>query len=360
MSLIVIGLSHRTSPVELRERFAFPEAIIPETLERLRQAGLAEEAVILSTCNRVEIYAATPADNELACAGLEAFLASSRNCPAPVNGEIYAFGEPRSLEHLFRVACGLDSMALGETEILGQLKRAYDLALQHKQTGCCLNRVFQKAFNVAKHIRTHTKIQRGNISIASVAVELAERIFCALEDRTVLVIGAGDTSEKTARALLSRGARDILVSNRSSDRAEALAGNLGGRALPWDNWAAEFDRIDIVISSTSAPHYVLDRAKIKPLVARRGSRPLLLIDIAVPRDIEPELNFVENVYVYNIDDLQTIANGYLKQRQDEICRCDSIIREKVRPLLARSAQPLWPRPAYEPVDGGSDVRIANV
>jgi glutamyl-tRNA reductase len=224
-------------------------------------------------------------------------------------------------------------MVLGETEILGQLKQAYALAHRHGHTSAWLNRVFQRAFHVAKHIRTQTNIQRGSVSVASVAVELAEKIFGSLHDREVLVIGAGDTSEKTARALLSRGARSIIVANRSHDRAVALANELGGRAVQFDNWAAEFEKIGIAISSTSAPHHILDRAKLEPLMKARKHRPLLLIDIAVPRDIDPEVNFLENVYLYNIDDLQAIADDCLKQRKKEIARCEQIIAEKVKALL---------------------------
>jgi len=333
MPIVVIGLSHRTSPVELRERFAFSEAKIPEALQKLRSNGGADEAVILSTCNRVEIYAATTNADRSAFRALRQFLVSWGDYRGPLNDEIYNLGEPQSVEHLFKVACGIDSMVLGETEILGQLKRAYDLALQHKQTGRRLNKAFQRAFNVAKQIRTGTNIQRGSVSVGSVAVELAEKIFSALHGRHVMVIGAGDTSEKTARALLSRGVQSIIVSNRSYDRAEALAGELGGRAIHFEEWASEFEKIDIVISSTAAPHYVLDRAKLEPLMKLRKNRPLLLIDIAVPRDIEPEVNFLENVYLYNIDDLQAIADDYLKQRREEIARCEAIIREKAKALL---------------------------
>jgi glutamyl-tRNA reductase len=195
-----------------------------------------------------------------------------------------------------------------------------------------LNKAFQKAFNVAKQIRTETNIQRGSVSVGSVAVELAEKIFANLKEREVLVIGAGDTSEKTARALLSRGAKGVLVSNRSHDRAVALAAELGGRAIHFEEWAKEFERIDIVISSTSAPHYILDRVKLEPLMKLRKNRPLLLVDIAVPRDIEPEVNLMENVYLYNIDDLQMIADDYLKQRKKEMAKCEKIIEEKVKGL----------------------------
>ena len=333
MPLLVVGLSHHSSPVTVRERFAFADAVIPATLEKLRQSGIAEEGVILSTCNRVEIYAFTPLDRREALPGLQQFLKDCRNCLEPLDDQFYALAEPQSLEHLFKVACGLDSMVLGETEILGQIKKVYDLALQRNHTGSHLNKAFQKAFNVAKQIRTDTNIQRGSSSVGSVAVELAEKIFSSLTDRQVMVIGAGDTSEKTARALLSRGARSIMVSNRSYDRAAELAQQLGGRAVHFEEWAKEFEHIDIVISSTAAPHYMLDRAKLAPLMKRRRNRPLLLIDIAVPRDIEPEVNFLENVYLYNIDDLQAIADDCLKQRQQEIARCEEIIREKARGLM---------------------------
>ena len=333
MPLVVLGLSHHSSPVSVRERFAFPEARVPAVLQSLRDSGIADEAVILSTCNRVEIYAVTQLEPPQSFAALRDFLVTCHDYRDPLTDEIYAWGEPQSVHHLFKVACGLDSMVLGETEILGQLKKAYDLALQNGHTGGRLNKAFQRAFNVAKHIRTETNIQRGSVSVGSVAVELAEKIFSRLSDRDVMIIGAGDTSEKTARALLSRGARSILVSNRSHDKAVALANELGGRAVPFDNWADEFANIDIIISSTSAPHYILDRVKLEPLMKLRRNRPLLLIDIAVPRDIEPEVNFLADVYLYNMDDLQTIADDYLKRRQEEVARCEQIIRAKAEPLL---------------------------
>ena len=400
MNVVVIGLSHHSSPVELRERFVFAEAKIPDALKSLRESGIADEAVILSTCNRVEIYAATSLEPARAFAELKNFLtafhgftktgeaqtdiraqysspsprrgegrgeeavfssldprtpalsplgrgegvepdnsgvAELRPPKAALNNELYTLAEPQSLQHLFKVACGLDSMVLGETEILGQIKKAYALAYRHGHTGARLNKAFQRAFHVAKHIRTETNIQRGSVSVASVAVELAEKIFSSLTDREVLVIGAGETSEKTARALLSRGARSIIVANRSHDRAVALANELGGRAVQFDDWGAEFQKIDIAISSTSAPHHILDRAKLEPLMKARQQRPLLLIDIAVPRDIDPEVNFLENVYLYNIDDLQAIADDYLRLRKEEIARCEQIITEKVKTLLETRA-----------------------
>ncbi len=335
MNIVVAGLSHHTSPVELRERFAFAEADVPGALGRLRAAGIAAEAVILSTCNRVEIYAATPLPPSQAFSELTGFL----NQSAATAGErlpgdaIYTLAEPQSLRHLFKVASGLDSMVLGETEILGQLKDAYELANAHKFTGPKLHKAFQRAFHVAKHIRTNTNIQRGSVSVASVAVELAQKIFSSLADRRTLVIGAGEMSGKVARALFSRGVRQIVVTSRSLENAETLAAEFSGRAVPFDDWAAEFEKIDIAISSTAAPRPILDRAKLEPLMKLRRHRPLLLIDIAVPRDIDPAVNFLENVYLYNIDDLQGIADDYLKQRREEIIQCEKIIAEKIRPLL---------------------------
>ena len=346
--LLLLGLSHHSAPVTIRERFAFAEAELSLALQSLRDSGIADEAVILSTCNRVEIYAVTRLEPPGAFAALRDFLLHRRDYRDPLTTELYTLAEPQSLYHLFRVACGLDSMVLGETEILGQLKKAYDLALQNGHTGSRLNKAFQRAFHVAKHIRTETNIQRGSVSVGSVAVELAEKIFSHLGDRDVLILGAGDTGEKTARALLSRGARSILVSNRSEAKAVALAGELGGRAVPFDDWAAEFANFDIVIASTSAPHYLLDRARLEPVMKQRRHRPLLLIDIAVPRNIEPEVNFLEDVYLYNIDDLQAIADDYLRQRQEEIARCEQIIRDKAAALL---------RPAGHR-DPGGDVRPA--
>jgi glutamyl-tRNA reductase len=333
MPIVVIGLNHRSSPVTVREKFAFADAAIPGALETLKARGIVDEGVILSTCNRVELYAATSHPAEVAIREIQGFLVEHHRYTEPLNGEVFSLAEPNSLEHLFKVACGLDSMVLGETEILGQLKKSYELALQHRHTGARLNKAFQNAFNVAKKIRTETNIQRGSVSVGSVAVELAEKIFTNLNERSVMVIGAGDTSEKTARSLLSRGAKSILVANRSLDRAEALAAELGGRAVSFDHWLAEFEHIDIVISSTSAPHYVLDRAKLAPLMKARKNRPLLLVDIAVPRDIDPEVNLLDQVYLFNIDDLQQIADNYLKQRREEITKCEEIIQQRARALL---------------------------
>jgi glutamyl-tRNA reductase len=333
MSIVVVGLSHHSAPVELRERFAFADAQVPAALQQLRAAGIATEGVVLSTCNRVEIYAATPLAAENAFAELRKFLMARNGYEGALGDELYTLAEPQSLQHLFKVASGLDSMVIGETEIFGQLKKAYDLAFTHQYTGALLNRAFQRAFNVAKHLRTETRIQRGSVSVMSAAVELAEKVFTTLAEHEVLVIGAGETSEKTARALQSRGVKRITVTNRSPERAAALASALGARTVPFERWPEAFEHIDIAISSTAAPQPILDRARLEPLMKRRKHRPLLLIDIAVPRDIDPAVNTLDNVYLYNVDDLQGVADEYLALRQKEVVRCEKIIAEKVAALL---------------------------
>lgn len=342
MPVVVVGLSHRTAPVEIRERLAFAEPAIPPALARLRSDGLAQEAVIVSTCNRVEVYAVTEQEPAAATAAIRQFLFDTHAFREPLTNEVYAHSEPHSLEHLFKVVSGLDSMVLGETEILGQVKKAYDLALQCQATGRRLNKAFQRAFNVAKHIRTETGIQRGTVSVASVAVDLAGKIFETLTRSTVLIIGAGDTGEKAAKALLSRGAKGIVVTNRSFERAAALATELGGRAVPFDDWSAEFAGVDIIISSTAAPGYVIDPARLAPLLPLRRGQPVLLIDIAVPRDIDPAVNRLEGVFLYDIDDLQAIASDAMRQRQEEIARCETIIRERVQGLLSAPQNPATP------------------
>ena len=341
MSIVVVGLSHRSAPVALRERFAFAEGRVPVALNQLRAAGITTEAVVLSTCNRVEIYAASPLAADQACAEIRKFLVAQHAYEGALGDALYALAEPQSLHHLFKVAAGLDSMVIGETEIFGQLKKAYDLAFTHKHTGALLNKAFQRAFNVAKHIRTETNIQRGSVSVMSAAVELAEKIFTSLAEHEVLVIGAGETSEKTARALQSRGVKNITVTNRSPERAAALATELNARTVPFEHWPEAFETIDIAVSSTAAPQPILDRARLEPLMKRRKHRPLLLIDIAVPRDIDPAVSALENVYLYNVDDLQSIANDYLKLRHEEVARCEQIIAEKVAALLEANR---FPRP----------------
>jgi glutamyl-tRNA reductase len=317
--------------VELRERFAVVEEVIPGSLARLRASGCAEEAVWLSTCNRVELYVTSDATRvDLVRRFL---IEASRVDVDPLGDVLYLLREPESIEHLFRVACGMESMVLGETEILGQLKRAYELAKQHGHTGALLNRAFQRAFNVAKQVRSETNIQRGGISVASVAVELVEHIFEAVDGRRVLVIGAGDTGQKAARALLSRGASQIQIYNRSATRAQALATELGPAARVVGDWSSAALEADVLICSTSAGGIVIDAPAAEKLTVARGKRPWLLIDLAVPRNIDPAAIQLPGVYLFNVDDLKAIAAAHMQEREAEVARCNELIRQKVAHLI---------------------------
>ncbi len=334
MNLIALGISHRTAPVAVRERFSFGPDAAADAVSRLRSLGLASEGVLISTCNRTELFATTPLESGTANTRLKAFFGAAHEGPDPA-GHWRFRRDGAALEQLFRVAAGMDSQVLGETEILGQLKQAYAGALAAGHTGRMLNQAFQSAFNFAKRIRTETGIQRGQTSVASVAVELAESILGGLAGRDVMVIGAGDTGEKTARALLGRGARSVIVSNRSFDRAEELARELGGRAIRFETWEAEFDRVDVVISSTRAPHFILDQTRLARLLSGRGARPLLLVDLAVPRDIDPAVRALPGVFLADLDDLETTAERHRQSRRAELVRCETLIRERARECLAR-------------------------
>jgi glutamyl-tRNA reductase len=328
MTLVAVGLNHKTAPVAIRERLAFDEADLGPAAGRVRSFGIADEVVVVSTCNRVELYAASAsAAPATLAARLRDFLASDRGQSIEVPGLLYSHADTAALEHLFRVVSGLDSLVLGETEILGQMKRAYSVALAGGHTAIHLNRAFQRAFALAKRLRTETGIQRGHTSVASVAVGLAERIFEDLDRRRVLVIGAGDTGRATARALRGRGVRGIRVSNRSPDRAAILAGELGGQVVGFHDWAREFEAVDIVLSATGSPHPILDRSLLEPTMAARGTRTLLLVDLAVPRDIDPSVARIPGVILANVDDLQSVAEAETHRRRSEIAHCETLIRD---------------------------------
>jgi glutamyl-tRNA reductase len=328
MHIVVVGLSHQSAPIEVWERFAFTPGMLERALPVLRAAPGLDEGVIISTCNRVEVYGAASGAAD-AIHAADDFLHRFHKLEGRVESEIYRFEEPRSIEHLFRVVSGLDSMVLGETEILGQVKKAYEQALAAKTTGKALNQLFQKAFQVAKKIRSQTSITRGSVSVASVGVELAEKIFGDLGASQVMILGAGDTSEKAARALLSRGVRSVIVSNRTYERAVALATELGGRAVRFDSLGEEFVGVDIVISSIAATHQVLTRESLGTLMVARQNRPLFLIDLGMPRNIDPAVNELDNVYLYNVDDLQGIADDNMRARREDLARCDALIAENV-------------------------------
>jgi glutamyl-tRNA reductase len=320
MNILCAGINHLVAPVDVRERFAVANHEMTALLERLRGVEGLSEAVVISTCNRVEFYAASICP-ELALGGLRGLIETRAGVAAP----LYHHDTPRSVRHLFRVASGLDSMVLGETEILGQVKQAYAVAADAGATSRTLNKLFQHAFRVAKSIRTDTQITRGATSVGSVAVELAGKIFGDLSHRRVMVLGAGDTSERVARSLVSRGVKTVIVSNRTFDRAAQLAGEIGGMAIHFDHWQNEFPDVDILISSTAAPHFVITREQLEPMMRHRLGRPLFVIDLAVPRDIDPGINAVNGVFLYDIDSLQAIASRSLAVRHSEIAHCERII-----------------------------------
>ena len=328
-NIVCLGVSHHTAPVDVRERFAIAPSRLDEAAARFKRIEGVGELVILSTCNRVEFYAA----GDGLASGYEAFDHFFRE-HAGLGGDglaaLYRYDFPHSVEHLFRVASGLDSMVMGETEITGQVKQAYQQASCGGHTSRYLNRLFQKAFQAAKQVRTRTGINRGAISVGSVAVDLAGRIFGELSSCRVMVVGAGENSERTARSLVSRGVRDVLVANRSTERALALAESMSGRAVPLAQWESQVPATDILIASTAAPHYIIDKAKLAPRLDHRGDRPLFLIDIAVPRDVAPDVNDLDGVYLYDIDSLQAIADNSLRERRLQAGQCEAIVREQAR------------------------------
>ena len=324
MNLLCIGLSHHTANVETRERYACQGAIDAS----LRESTGCAEALFLSTCNRVEVYLVSshPIANDAIARCLRASHLAEETDDAAA---FYRHEGEACVQHLFRVASGLDSMVVGETEVLGQAKQAYATARDSGGAGPYLHRLFQRAFRVAKQVRTHTDITRGAVSVGSVAVELAGKIFGELKERKVLVVGAGETSERTARALVSRGVTDLRVTNRSGERAEALAQTVGGRAVSFSGWEKQCGEVDILISSTSAETPLLTRETLGPLLRERYDRPLFIIDIAVPRDVAPDVNDMDGVFLYDIDSLRSIAEQSLAQRRQQVAAAEEIIAQHV-------------------------------
>jgi glutamyl-tRNA reductase len=326
MNILCLGVSHQTANVEVRERFAIPDSALADSLNRLAQIPAVQESVLLSTCNRTEFYLVTH-DSQLAIEPIFRDFYGSVDL-----GELrhlFRLQAVSSIRHLFRVASGLESMVLGETEIFGQVKRAYEAAASLGTTGKILNRLFQKAFHVGKHVRSSTAITRGSVSVGSVAVDLAQQIFGELEGRKIMILGAGETSERTASSFQSHGARQLFVSNRSFERATRLAEAIGGRAIRFDDWEEEFRDLDILVSSTSAPHAIVTRAKLEAVFRVRRDRPLFIIDLAMPRDVDPAVHEMDGVYVYDLDSLQAIAERTLEARKKEAETCDGLIEKHV-------------------------------
>jgi glutamyl-tRNA reductase len=323
MNLFCIGLSHHTANVATREQF-----VGNATAESIMRKGGCSEALLLTTCNRVEVYAVSNkrvSTDEIA----RCLVGEPGHDPHNYAPPFYRYEDNKCVQHLFRVASGLDSMVVGESEIFGQAKKAYESARTSGAVGPYLHRLFQRAFRVAKQVRTHTDIARGAVSVGSVAVELAQRIFGKLSECKVLVLGAGDTSERTARALVSRGVTDLRVSNRSPDRACELAQAVGGRAVPFDDWTTQCREVDILLTATASETPLLTQEILAPMLRERLDRSLFIIDIAVPRDVDPDVNEMQGVYLYDIDSIRSVAEQSLALRRQQVAAAEAIIADHV-------------------------------
>jgi len=329
VELIVIGLNHKTAPIEIRERLAFPEEVIEKALCQIKSLPSLKENMILSTCNRVEIYGAVR-ETEKAILDLKDFL--SRYHDLSLNAfekSLYLFIGEEAVRHIFRVASSLDSMVVGEPQILGQIKSAYNMAAESKTSGLILHRLLHRSFHVAKRVRTETKIGDRAVSVSFVAVELAKKIFGTLEKKIVLLIGAGEMCELAARYLVSGGVEKVLVTNRTYERAVSLAQEFRGDAIPFEEINQGLRRADIVISATDSPQFLIFHDQVAKVIKDRKQKPIFFIDIADPRDIEPKVGDIENVYLYNIDDLQKVADENIKDREKEAQKAEAIIQDEV-------------------------------
>jgi glutamyl-tRNA reductase len=334
MEILVVGLSHKTAPIELRERLNVPEQELPKPLEMMGEAADLVERMLVATCNRVEVYAVTEGAVPKAAEAITDCLSTYRNVEkAAFVDKLYLHTGAEAVRHVFRVASSLDSMVVGEPQILGQVKAAYSVAQAREATGIILNNLMEQAFHVAKRVRSETAIGSSAVSVSSAAVELARKIFGDLTGRSVLILGAGEMAELALRHLLDDGVRSVLVANRSYDRAVALARQFEGRAVTFESFRQEMVGADIVISATSAPHVILKKEDMQAVIHQRRHRPIFLIDIADPRDIDPTCNEVDNVYLYNIDHLQSVVEANLKERRREAERAEPIIEREVGVFL---------------------------
>lgn len=329
MKIIVVGLSHKTAPVNIREKVAFPPDKMEEPLRQLLELPSISEALIVSTCNRVELYAVSR-QPEAAITELKKFLADFHSLDSSTLSEhLYNFEGTEAIRHVLRVSASLDSMVIGEPQILGQIKTAYGYACEHKTAGVILNRFLRKAFSTAKRVRTETEIASNAVSVSFAAVELARKIFNSLENKTVMLIGAGEMCELAAKHFINNGVSKVLVTNRTFSRAEKLAEEFNGTAVTFENFREQLHRADIVLSSTGAPDYVLGAKKLKEVCKLRRYKPMFLIDIAVPRDIDPAANKLDGIYLYDVDDLQGVVQANLKERQKEAGKAELIVEAEV-------------------------------
>jgi glutamyl-tRNA reductase len=326
MQLALVGVSHKTAPVEIRERLAFNNDALRRALETLIVRQEVSEAMILSTCNRVEVVAES-ADERL----IREFLCEFHKIPSDVvSKHLYSFRNVDAIRHVFRVAASLDSMMIGEPQILGQVKEAFRVAADAGTVGMHLSALMNRAFAVAKKIRSETGISQSAVSISYAAVELARKIFGDLSGKTVMIIGASKMGELAAKHLRRNGVSSVLVTNRTFERAVELAQVFEGAAVPFEHFTDHIDRADIVISSTGAPHFILNKTLVEQIIHRRKNKPMFFIDIAVPRDIEPSVNEIDNAFLYDIDDLQQVIDENLKERLKEATRAEEIIDSEVQ------------------------------
>jgi glutamyl-tRNA reductase len=335
MKLLITGVSYKTAPVELRECLAFREEAIEQALNELRSREGVDEALILSTCNRVELAISTDESCEPRRIADEFLTYRHPSNADELESHLYRFEGREAIHHLFRVASSLDSMILGEPQILGQLKKAYAVSKGCGAVHGTLDALVTRAFSVAKRVRSETGIGQMAVSVSYAAVELARKIFGTLSDRTIMIAGAGKMSELAARHLRRSGASDVLVTNRTYERAEDMAKRFDGKAVEYDQFLATLPKADILIASSAAPHYLLTREDMQKVIAARRNRPVFLIDIAVPRNIEPSVNEIDNVFLYDIDDLQGVVNSNLRERRKEADRAEEIVAAEVERTMAR-------------------------
>ena len=336
--IVSIGTSHHVAPIEFREKLAFSEAQLTESLQQLRESYQIHEAVILSTCNRVEVYAVVNSVRtaDAAAKMLVEFLSHyHRIGVGSLKKWTYLHHNLETIQHLFRVTTSLDSMVVGESQILGQVKTAYDTSREVGGGGAILNRLFTKAFSVGKRIRSETTIATGAVSISYAAVELAKKIFNTLEGKTVAILGAGEMSELTAKHLVSNGVSNVIVANRTYERAVKVAEKFNGTPIAYDSDLDFLIDADIVISSTDAPDYLIKRQPLANIMRKRRHRYMFLIDIAVPRDIDPDVSKIDHAFLYNIDDLEAVVASNLKDRQQEANRAEQIVTEEAKRFYAQ-------------------------
>ena len=329
VNLVLVGVNHKTTPVEIREKLAFTKGKIEESVNHLFNFPDIIEHTILSTCNRVEIYARANSQDS-AIKSIKQFICDFHQLSlVELEDHFYSYSNKEAVEHLFRVSSSLDSMILGEAQILGQVKEAYSLARDLRSTGLVLNQLFEKAFSIAKKVREETGIAERSVSISSAAVELAQKIFDDLENHTVMLVGTGEMAELAAKHLISYGVKTIYVTSRTYERAANLARTLNGSALNFEAFKNELHRADIVITSTSAPNFIIKKEIVEKAIHERKNKPIFFIDIAVPRDIEPDVNDLENVYLYDIDDLQVVVSANIKEREKEAENAMNFISQEV-------------------------------